>query len=114
MIKRFIKYRKFVAAAMVLLPLLFLFLHTERCSFTEPEENHVSHDYCEIVKNIIIEKVNISNINTLNLKTIIPFCYHCLEKQKSLVLFLINSDFKNYHYPKKTSKVYLYNNTFLI
>lgn len=113
MIQRLIKYRALIATATVLVPLLFLFLHSELCSLTESKENHVSHDYCEIIKNITIQKANISDTNLLNLKIFTPFCYHCFEKQTAINSFLATFEHKDY-YPQKTTKVYLHKKTFLI
>lgn len=114
MVQRINRYLPLVAITTVLLPLLFLFLHSELDLFTVMEEDHISHDYCEIAKNIIIKKSGISDSNLLNLKIIIPFYHHLLTDQVSINLDSFTLTCEDHRCSKKTTRIYLQTNTFLI
>lgn len=99
---------------MVLVPLLFLFLHSELGLFTATDENHASHDYCNIVNSATVQRVKIATTDLLKLKIASPFCFHSFEERELTSLFLAVYEHKDFHYPQKTTKIYIHNNTFLI
>jgi len=114
MIQQLIKYRGLLAAVMILSPLLFLFLHSELGLLTRSEDKHVSHDYCEIVKNSIVQKSNISKTDLPELNTITLPYNHCFEAHRPVNLFIPSSESRDHHYPHKSTGIYLYTKIFII
>lgn len=114
MIKYLIKYRALSVAILVLTPLLLWFLYSELGQYTIENEHPVAQDYCEIVKVTKAEFGKVA-VNTLvKLKGDKSFFPPCIDGKSIHSTSYNQLNVEHFHTPRKTSKIYLFNSTFLI
>lgn len=122
MIKYLVKYRSLVAAVFMLMPLLFWFSYSELGQLLSEKENPAAQqDYCEIVKVTKTEtgKVDLSDSFKLKVVRRTPFgdksvCPPCLDETSIHHTSYTKLNIEHFHQTQKSTKVYLYNRTFLI
>lgn len=114
MIKYLIKYRALSVAILVLTPLLLWFSYSELGQFVGEKENTIAQDYCEIVKVIKTETGKVDLSDLFKLKVEKTFCYTNIDATSISPTSYIELDIEHFHTPRKTSKIYLFNSTFLI
>ncbi|MBI5727007.1 MAG: hypothetical protein HY965_04100 [Ignavibacteriales bacterium] len=92
---------------------VFFFLHSEMGLLDHDSDNHGSHDYCEIVKN--------SNTQTKTLKEFHPkieinktICAHCFLEDQAVLSRVWLQNFPKHPGAKYGTKIYLFNDSFLI
>lgn len=107
------KYGTKAIAVIILMIIAFAFIHSEFNMFNFDEDNHGTHDYCTIVNGSTIPttKTNTSDLTKVKSVIVIISKFIEVEDPNSSTFF---SETDNPHYTKKTNKVYLDNNTFLI
>ncbi len=106
------KTRKVIGLA-ILIVFIFSFLHSELGFLNHDDDNHASHDHCNIVNGSTspTSKTNTSELTKLKVRFVfIPKIVE--EENQSALTFFLETD--NLHFTNKTNKVYLDNNTFLI
>lgn len=114
MLNNMFKHNAKIISAFILTTILFAFLHSEAGLFDFDDNNHGSHDYCEIVKNVTTKSLKDSSNNLSKL--------HVDESKSFLSIELINQDTESFKildleqfYPhRKATEVYLFNSSFLI
>ena len=114
MIKHLIKYRSFVAAIFVLMPFLFWFSYSELGQFAFEKEHPATQDYCEIVKVTKAETGKAAVGDLFKLKVEKSFSPHFIDEINIHFTSLNKLSIENLYSPQKTTKLYLYNRTFLI
>lgn len=93
--------------------LAFIFLHSEFGLFDLDENNHNTHDYCEIIKNTTSQsKILQQKLPKYEFNDIIYFhCYEKNEKQTAQIAFeIVNHNLR----ANSATDIYLFNRTFLI
>ena len=114
MIKHLIKYRALSVAILVLAPLLIWFLYSELGQFTIEKEHPAIQDYCQIVNVTKAETGKVTVSDLFKLKVEKTFCYTNIDATSIHLTSYSQLDIEYFHSPRKTSKIYLFNSTFLI
>lgn len=114
MIKHLSKYRSLVAATFVLAPLLFWFAYSEIGQFTVEKEHPATQDYCEIVKVTKAETGKTSVNDLLKLKVDKSICLPYIDETRIQNTSFTKLDIEHFRSPQKTTKIYLFNRSFLI
>jgi len=110
--KAFSKIKRSIGIV-ILAVFVFSFLHSEIGFLNHDNDNHSSHDHCTLVNGSTIPttKTNSSSLNKLKIDFVfIPKIIE--EEDQNASTFFSETD--NPHYTKKTNKVYLHINIFLI
>lgn len=104
---------KGVIGLAILTVFVFSFLHSELGFLNHDDDNHFSHDHCTIVNGSTTPTSKTNSSNLIKLKADFVFIPKIIEEedQNALAFFTV---IDNPHFTKKTNKVYLDNNTFLI
>ena len=106
------KYRRVIGIA-ILAVFVFSFLHSEVGFLNHDDDNHSSHDHCNIVNGSTTPTSKTNTSNIIKLKADFVFIPKIIEEENQRALtFFLETD--NPHFTNKTNKVYLDNNTFLI
>lgn len=114
MIKHLIKYRALSVAILVLAPLLFWFLYSELGQYTIEKEHPTAQDYCEIVKVTKAESGKVAVSTLVKLKVEKSFFLPCIDEKIKHSTSYNQLNVEHFYTPRKISKIYLFNNTFLI
>ncbi len=114
MIKHLIKYRALLVAILVLTPLLFWFLYSELGQFTIEKELPTAQDYCQIVNVTKAETSKAALSDLFKLKVEKSFCYANIDEPRKHHILYNQLRTEHFHLPPKSTKIYLFNNTFLI
>lgn len=114
MIKHLIKYRALSVAILVLAPLLAWFLYSEIGQFTIEKEHPATQDYCQIVNLTKAETGKVALSDIFKLKVEKSFFYSNINAASISPTSYIQLDIEYFQAPRKTSKIYLFNSTFLI
>lgn len=114
MIKYLIKYRGLSVAILVLTPLLLWFLYSELGQFTIEKEHPDTQDYCQIVNVTKAETGKVALSDLFKLKGEKSFHLNFIDKKNIHLTSYNQLDTEHFHTPQKTSKIYLFNSTFLI
>ena len=110
---RTIQKIKRVIGIAVLTVFVFSFLHSELGFLNHDDDNHSSHDHCNIVNGSTTPTSKTNSSNLIKLKADFVFIPKIVEEEnQSALTFFLATD--NPHFTNKTNKVYLDNNTFLI
>lgn len=106
------KTKRFIGA-LILGVFIFSFLHSELGFLDHKDNNHSSHDHCTIVNGSTTPTHKTNTTELIKIKTVFVFIPKIIEEedQNALAFFTV---IDNPHFAKKTNKVYLANNTFLI
>ena len=104
---------KRIIGILILAVFIFSFLHSELGFLNHDDDNHSSHDHCTIVNGSTIPTTKTNTSDLTKVKCVIVIIPKIIEEEgpNSSTFF---SDTDNPHYTKKTNKVYLHNNIFLI
>ncbi|MFH1526504.1 MAG: hypothetical protein ABIG69_07600 [Bacteroidota bacterium] len=108
------KYRALAVAILVLAPLLFWFLYSELGQYTIEKERPAAQDYCEIVNATKAETGKDALSDLFKLKVEKSFCYPNIDEPRIHHTLYNQLETEHFHLPRKSSKIYLFNNTFLI
>ncbi|MDO8549390.1 MAG: hypothetical protein Q7S39_04440 [Ignavibacteria bacterium] len=103
-----------VIAAIVLLVIAIVFIHSELGQCGRADNNYSLHDYCIIVKGANVQSTNAAANDLLKLKVEKSICFHCINKTNEHISSYIKLDFEQFHTPQQTTEVYLFNRMFLI
>ena len=114
MIKHILKYRKSLTAILVLTPLLFWFVFSEIGQFTIADEIPASQDYCELVQVTKTETGKVALSDLFKLKVEKSFSINFIDEMRVHRTSFNQLDIEHFHTPQKTSKIYIFNSTFLI
>lgn len=114
MIKHLIKYRALSVAILVLAPLLAWLLYSELGQFTIEKEYLATQDYCQIVNVTKTETGKVAVSDLFKLKVEKTICYTNIDATSIQRTSYSQLDIEYFHAPQKTSKIYLFNSTFLI
>ena len=103
-----------IIAAVILVVMTFLFIHSELEQFSHEGDNHRNHDYCEIVDGATRQTSKVAPTDLLKLKGNNLFYIHCLDEitlnlSEIKILALLD-----YHSPQRSNEIFLHNRTFLI
>lgn len=100
-------------AVIIIAVIAFIFLHSEFGLFDFDDNNHSTHDYCEIVKNTTAHS-KIFQQKLLKFEFNDAICFHCFEKNEKQTV-QINFEIVNQKLGANPSTdLYLLNRTFLI
>lgn len=100
-------------AVIIIAVIAFIFLHSEFGLFDLDENNHSTHDYCEIVKNTTAHsKILQQKLLKFEFNDAIGFhCFEKNEKQTVQIAFeIVNHNLR----ANSATDIYLFNRTFLI
>jgi len=103
-----------IIAAVILVVMSFLFIHSELEQFSHDGDNHRTHDYCEIVKGATSQTSKVAPTDLLKLKRNNLFYIHCLDEITLNLTEIKILDLLNYHLPQRSDEIILYNQAFLI
>ena len=110
--KAFSKIKRSIGIV-ILAVFVFSFLHSEIGFLNHDDDNHSSHDHCTIVNGSTIPTTKTNSFSLNKLKIDFVFIPKIIEEEdQNASTFFSETD--NPHYTKKTNKVYLHNNIFLI
>ena len=101
-------------AVIILMMIAFAFIHSEFNMFNFDEDNHGTHDYCEIVKSSIVKVSKNVASSIVNLKIDKSICFHRIDKASEHISSNIKLDFERFYTLQKTTDIYLHNRVFLI
>jgi len=97
----------------ILTVFVFSFLHSEVGFLNHDDNNHSFHDHCTIVKGSTTPNTRTSTTDLTKLKVDLVFIPKInKEEDQNALAFFSKTD--NPHFAKKTNKVYLQNQIFLI
>ncbi|MCB0747954.1 MAG: hypothetical protein KDC90_10880 [Ignavibacteriae bacterium] len=95
-------------------PLLFWFIYSELGQYTIEKEHPAAQDYCQIV-NVTKAETGKAVVDTLvKLKVEKSFFPHCIDEKSILSTSYNKLETEHFHTPQKSTKIYLFNNSFLI
>jgi hypothetical protein len=104
---------KRIVGISILAVFIFSFLHSELGFLNHDDDNHSSHDHCTIVNGSTIPTTKTNTNELTKVKSVIVIIPKFIEEEDpNASSFFSETD--NPHYTKKTNKVYLRNNIFLI
>lgn len=104
---------KRIVGISILAVFIFSFLHSELGFLNHDDDNHSSHDHCTIVNGSTIPTTKTNTSELTKVKSVIVIIPKFIEEEDpNASSFFSETD--NPHYTKKTNKVYLHNNIFLI
>lgn len=104
---------KRIVGISILAVFIFSFLHSELGFLNHDDDNHSSHDHCNIVNGSTTPTSKTNTSNLIKLKADFVFIPKIVEEENQRALtFFLETD--NPHFTNKTNKVYLANSTFLI
>ncbi|MGK9477988.1 hypothetical protein ACSSV9_14375 [Melioribacter sp. OK-6-Me] len=103
-----------IIAAIIFTVIVFTFLHSEAGLLNYDGDNHGTHDYCEIVKTATNKITKDVSKDIYKLPVDKSIYFHCIDEtnQHSKSISILGSE--QFYTPQKTTKVYLFNRTFLI
>lgn len=111
---KFIKNRVVKTASLsIIIVIAFSFIHSELGQLSFDEDNHNAHDYCDLVNEATLQLTKTSS-DLLKLKIDKTTSLHCLDIITDPLNYSNKIDFEKYYTPRKPSKLYIYNSTFLI
>ena len=106
--------RSKIIATIIIGIMTFLFIHSELELFSYEENNHHTHDYCELVKDALTQisgafsdELFINKINNL-------LFLNCFEDLALKLTEIKISGLLDYHLPQRSNEIVLYNQEFLI
>jgi len=93
--------------------IVFTFLHSELGFLDYDGNNHGTHDYCEIVKNINTHTKTVRDeLPKLELTKIL--CHHCSHAEETIISIVIYDKTDQHTIVKHSTETYLFNRAFLI
>lgn len=98
-----------IVAAILLTVIVSVFSYSELGQYGY---DNASNDYCEIVKSAQASKDITKDLFMLQVDK--SLCFHCIDETNQHNKTFAILDFEQFHTPQKTTKVYLFNRTFLI
>lgn len=114
MIKHLIKYRALSVAILFLAPLLFWFLYSELGQYTFEKEHPAAQDYCKIEKVLKADTGKAAVSDLFKLKVEKSSFLPCIDEKIKHSTSYNQLNVEHFYTPRKISKIYLFNNTFLI